>query len=631
MTKASLTVAPFAVSRRRLMCGIAGWIDNRRDLRNEGEVIKKMTGTLVRRGPDAEGIYLKENVCLMHRRLIVIDPENGVQPMTIEKGGTSYTIVYNGELYNTDELRAELSAFGYRFRGHSDTEVLLTAYVHWGEACLERLNGIYAFGVWNDASQTLFLARDRMGVKPLFFYSYPDGLVFGSEIKTLLANPLVRPVVDNDGLKEIFLLGPGRTGGNGVIKGVKELKPAEFLVYERKTGMKVRRYWRLKACEHTDDVSTTVEKTRFLITDAVRRQLVSDVPLCCFLSGGLDSGIISKIASDEYLTGNKGGLHTYSVNYVDNRQYFKKSVFQPNSDEEYIRMMSNHIGSKHHEVILENEDLERHLADAVLARDLPGMADVDSSLLLFCREIKKEFTVAVSGECADEVFGGYPWYHNRDILFKDTFPWSQSLEMRQSILKPGLLKDGEEYVKQQYSDTVNSADTLPGEEEYEVRMRQMFMLNLDWFMQTLLDRKDRMSMYCGLEVRVPFCDHRLVEYAYNMPWSIKSLNGREKGIVREAMKGILPDEIIQRKKSPYPKTHNPRYLAAVKSSLQKVLDDPASPLVQLINRPKVQEIIDSDGKALTMPWYGQLMTGPQLMAYLVQVDIWMRTYKIEIV
>lgn len=613
------------------MCGIAGWIDNRRDLRNEGEVIKKMTGTLVRRGPDAEGVYLRENVCLMHRRLIVIDPENGIQPMTIRKGDANYTIVYNGELYNTDELRAELSASGYSFRGHSDTEVLLTAYVHWGEACLERLNGIYAFGVWNDASRTLFLARDRMGVKPLFFYSYPDGLVFGSEIKTLLANPLVRPVVDNDGLKEIFLLGPGRTGGNGVIKGVKELKPAEFLVYERKTGMKVRRYWRLKACEHTDDVSTTVEKTRFLITDAVRRQLVSDVPLCCFLSGGLDSGIISKIASDEYLTGNKGGLHTYSVNYVDNRQYFKKSIFQPNSDEEYIRMMSNHIGSKHHEVILENEDLERHLADAVLARDLPGMADVDSSLLLFCREIKKEFTVAVSGECADEVFGGYPWYHNRDILFKDTFPWSQSLEMRQSILKPGLLKDGEEYVKQQYSDTVNSADTLPGEEEYEVRMRQMFMLNLDWFMQTLLDRKDRMSMYCGLEVRVPFCDHRLVEYAYNMPWSIKSLNGREKGIVREAMKGILPDEIIQRKKSPYPKTHNPRYLAAVKSSLQKVLDDPASPLVQLINRPKVQEIIDSDGKALTMPWYGQLMTGPQLMAYLVQVDIWMRTYKIEIV
>ena len=613
------------------MCGIAGWIDFHRDLRMQEDIIGKMTGTLVRRGPDAQGIYRKENVCLMHRRLIVIDPENGIQPMTIQKGNTSYTIVYNGELYNTSELRDELLAFGYHFRGHSDTEVLLTAFVHWGESCLEKLNGIYAFGVWNDADKTLFLARDRMGVKPLFVYCYPDGILFGSALKTLLANPLIKPRVDKDGLKEIFLLGPGRTGGNGVIKGVTELKPAEYLVFGRQTGCKVRQYWSPKAMEHSDDIQTTVEKTRFFITDAVKRQLVSDVPLCCFLSGGLDSSIISKIASDAYLADNKGNLHTYSVNYVDNQRYFKRSLFQPNSDEEYIRMMASAIRSQHHEVLLHNEDLEKHLTDAVLARDLPGMADVDSSLLLFCREIKKEFTVAVSGECADEIFGGYPWYHNREILFRDTFPWSHSLEVRQSILKPGLLTDGEEYVKQRYRDTVNAADTLPSDGKLEVRMRQMFMLNLNWFMQTLLDRKDRMSMYSGLEVRVPFCDHRLVEYAYNMPWNIKSLHGREKGIVREAMKGILPDEILWRKKSPYPKTHHPTYLKAVKATLQQILNDSTSPLLQLINKQKVLELIDSDGKALTTPWYGQLMTGPQLMAYLIQVDFWMRAYKIEIV
>lgn len=613
------------------MCGIAGWIDYNKNLNNHEDIINKMTNTLVYRGPDAQGIYMNENVCLIHRRLIVIDPENGIQPMTIEKGNINYTIVYNGELYNTDELRNELLSFGYHFRGHSDTEVLLTAFIHWGEACLEKLNGIYAFGVWNDISKTLFLARDRMGVKPLFIYCYPNGIIFGSELKALLANPLIKPRIDNDGLKEIFLLGPGRTSGKGVIKGVSELKPGEFLVFENKTGCKIRKYWSLKANEHTDDVKTTIEKTRFLITDAVERQLVSDVPLCCFLSGGLDSSIISKLASENYLSNNKGKLNTYSVNYTDNQQYFVKNIFQPDSDEKYIQLMVNEIGSQHHEVMLDNEDLEKYLGEAVLARDLPGMADVDFSLLLFCREIKKQFTVAVSGECADEIFGGYPWYHNKDILFKDTFPWSQSLELRQSILKHGLLTDGEEYVRQQYIDTVNNTDTLPSDRELEVRMRQMFMLNLNWFMQTLLDRKDRMSMYNGLEVRVPFCDHRLVEYAYNMPWDIKSLNGREKGIVREAMKGILPDEIIWRKKSPYPKTHNPKYLNAVKSSLQKILNDSNSPLVQLINKQKVQEIIDSDGKALTMPWYGQLMTGVQLMAYLIQVDIWMRAYNIEIV
>jgi len=613
------------------MCGIAGWIDYNRDLRSHGDIINKMTNTMIRRGPDDQGIYLEDNVCLMHRRLIVIDPENGKQPMTLEKGNAGYTIVYNGELYNTDELRNELSAFGYSFRGHSDTEVLLTAFMHWGESCLEKLNGIYAFGVWNETSKTLFLARDRMGVKPLFLYTYPDGVIFSSEIKTLLANPLVKPRVDNDGLKEIFLLGPGRTSGKGVIKGVSELKPGEYLNYNIRTGVKIRKYWSLKANEHTDDINATAEKVRYLITDAVKRQLVSDVPLCCFLSGGLDSSIISKIASDKYLADGKGKLHTYSVNYIDNRKYFERSIFQPDSDEQYIRVMVNGIGAHHHEVMLDNEDLEKHLEDGVIARDLPGMADVDTSLLLFCREIKKGFTVAVSGECADEIFGGYPWYHNRDVIFKDTFPWSQSLDLRLGILRPGLLTDGEEYVKQLYSDTVNNADTLPDEGELEVRMRQMFMLNLEWFMQTLLDRKDRMSMYNGLEVRVPFCDHRLVEYAYNMPWDMKSLYGREKGIVREAMKGILPDKNIWRKKSPYPKTCNPMYLNAVKASLNKILNDINSPLRQLINRQKVQEIIDSDGKALTMPWYGQLMTGAQLMAYLIQVDIWMRTYKIEII
>jgi asparagine synthase (glutamine-hydrolysing) len=613
------------------MCGIAGWVDYRRDLRNYEDIVNKMTGTLVRRGPDAQGIYLKENVCLMHRRLIVIDPENGIQPMTIKKGNARYTVVYNGELYNTKELRDELMTYGYSFRGHSDTEVLLTAYVHWKEGCLERLNGIYAFGVWNDADRALFLARDRMGVKPLFVYTYSDGILFGSELKTLLANPFVKPRIDNDGLKEIFLLGPGRTSSNGVIKGVTELKPAEYLVFEQGKGTKVCKYWSLKACEHTDDIKATVEKTRFFITDAVKRQLVSDVPLCCFLSGGLDSSIISKIASDEYASCNKGRLHTYSVNYIDNRRYFEKSTFQPNSDEEYIQLMVNDMNTQHHEVVLDNEDLEKYLAEAVTARDLPGMADVDSSLLLFCREIKKEFTVAISGECADEIFGGYPWYHNKEILFENTFPWSRSLDLRQSILAPGLLKDGEEYVKQRYSDTVNETDALPGEGELEIRMRQMFILNFYWFMQTLLDRKDRMSMYSGLEVRVPFCDHRLVEYAYNMPWNIKAQNGREKGIVREAMKGILPDEILQRKKSPYPKTHNPNYLKAVKASLQKILNDSGSLLVPLINKQRVQEIIDSDGRVLSTPWYGQLMTGPQLMAYLIQTDIWLRTYKIEIV
>lgn len=529
------------------MCGIAGWIDFNKNLKERKNIINNMSNTLVNRGPDAGGIYLKENICLIHRRLIVIDPENGIQPMIIKNGNIEYTLVYNGELYNTEELRKDLLNCGYSFKGHSDTEVLLTAFIEWGELCLERLNGIYAFAIWNNKEQKLFIARDRMGVKPLFFYHYNEGFIFASEIKTLLTNPLIKPIIDKEGLSEIFLLGPGRTSGNGVIKNIYELKPAEYGFFD-KNGLKIQKYWYIKAKEHTDNVKNTIEKVRFLIIDSVKNQLISDVPLCCFLSGGLDSSIISKLAADEYAKNNKGPLNTYSVDYKDNQKYFSKNIFQPNSDKDYIKIMVDEIKSNHHEVLLENAELAEHLDEALIARDLPGMADIDSSLLLFCREIKKDFTVAVSGECADEIFGGYPWYHNKDILFEDTFPWSRSLDIRQGILKNGFLQNGEYYVKQKYIDTINETDVLPNDSNLNKRMRQMFMLNINWFMQTLLDRKDRMSMYNGLEVRVPFCDHRIVEYAYNIPWEIKSFKGREKGIVREAMRGLLPDEILWRKK-----------------------------------------------------------------------------------
>lgn len=611
------------------MCGIAGWVDFGQDLRNKGNIIKDMSHTLIRRGPDAGGVYLKENVCLIHRRLIVVDPENGIQPMTIKKGGVEHTLIYNGELYNTEELRKELLSFGYHFQGHSDTEVLLTAFIEWGEACLEKLNGIYAFAVWNHKEQKLFMARDRMGVKPLFFYNYDKGIIFGSQIKTLLANPLIKPRVHKEGLSEIFLLGPGRTGGNGIIKDIHELRPAEYGVFDG-NGLRIHKYWRLKAQEHTDSLHETIEKTRFLIMDSVKRQLVSDVPLCCFLSGGLDSSIISKLAADEYDKTNKGVLNTYSVDYTDNQRYFKKSIFQPNSDKEYIKMMAEAIGSEHHEILLDNASLAEYLEEAMAARDLPGMADIDSSLLLFCREVKKDFVVALSGECADEVFGGYPWYHNRDILFEDTFPWSRSLEVRQGILKKGLLNDGENYVRQRYMDTVNDTDTLPSDSKLNARMRQMFMLNINWFMQTLLDRKDRMSMYNGLEVRVPFCDHRIVEYAYNMPWEIKSLEGREKGIVREAMRGLLPDEILWRKKSPYPKTHNPIYFRLVSEGVRKIRHDKNSIVSRLLNWEAIENIIEKPSQ-IASPWYGQLMTAPQILAYIIQTDKWFKEFNVEII
>ncbi|HOV42158.1 MAG TPA: asparagine synthase C-terminal domain-containing protein, partial [Oscillospiraceae bacterium] len=389
--------------------------------------------------------------------------------------------------------------------------------------------------------------------------------------------------------------------------------------------MKRKKYWSLSPKPHKDNLEQTIEKTRFLLCDSISRQLVSDVPLCTFLSGGLDSSIISYVAAKEYeKEGRK--LSTYSTDYKGNEIYFKANSFQPDEDAPWAKLMSEFIGSDHKNVLIDTPELIQALHDATKARDLPGMADVDSSLLLFCKEVKKEFTVAVSGECADEIFGGYPWYHNKDILYSEGFPWSRSTEQRADLLRDGILKNINpfEFVNSHYQKTV--AETLSNDFDspLEKRMKEMFMLNVKWFMQTLLDRKDRMSMANGLEVRVPFCDHELAEYVFNIPWEIKSLDGREKGLLRKAMAGILPDEIIWRKKSPYPKTHNPEYTRLVCAELDSILKDKNAPLLSLIDKDKAMEITSARGESYTAPWFGQLMTGPQMMAYLIQINTWLK-------
>ena len=610
------------------MCGIAGWMERDCRMTERSQTLKAMSETLERRGPDENGTYINGDLALIHRRLAVIDRENGKQPMSARHGDVTYVIVYNGELYNSAALREELRADGYHFRGHSDTEVVLKTYIKYGARCGEKLNGIFAFAVFNAKERSLFLCRDKIGVKPLFYYEYESGLLFGSEIKALLQSGVVKPQVDEQGLNEIFFLGPARTAGCGVFKGVFELQPGECATYHR--GRLTRRtYFSIEAREHEDNEQQTIEKTRFLLTDAVQRQLVSDVPLCMLLSGGLDSSVIVKIASLYNREHKLGRPYTYSVEYRDNERFFTKSKFQPNRDADYIKLMVKNANTRHTEVILDNRRLVDALSDSVTARDLPGYVDVDSSLLLFCREIKRDFTVALSGECADELFGGYPWYFNRESLFEDCFPWSRSQQIRRFILRDGVLPRGEEYVRQRYLDTIALAPKLPSDSKENARMREMFFLNFYWFMQCLLERKDRCSMYSGLEVRVPFCDYRIVEYAYNMPWKLKSWGGREKGIVRKAFEDLLPEEIAWRKKSPYPKTHNPVYFDACAARVKMILKKKNS-LTELLDPAAVEQIIDHP-ETITEPWYGQLMKAPQILAYLIELDDWFEKYEVEIV
>ncbi len=606
------------------MCSIAGKINFEGNLNKEKGTFTRIKNTLSRRGPDDSGTMCSDYAALIHTRLAVIDIENGRQPMEIDH----YIIVYNGELYNTEEIRSELKSYGVTFNGHSDTEVLLKAYIRWKEKCVAKFNGIFAFAIWDKKEEKLFIARDRIGVKPFFYYNRKGDFIFASEIKGILASGAVEAEADTNSVAELILLGPGRTQGQGVFRNIEELPPATCGYYDRK-GLRMWRYWHLEDKDHTDNLSTTIEKVRFLVTDSVERQLVSDVPVCTFMSGGLDSSIISSIA-DRYFKERGETLHTFSLDYKDNSLYFKESKFQPNSDSPFINIMKNYLSGENHLIELDTDKLSSALYDAVDARDLPGMADVDSSLLLFCREIKKYGTVALSGECADEIFGGYPWYRDETIREKEGFPWAQSTSYRYKFLMPQFAEkiNPHEFIESRYKTTISAADTGKTKSPLNKRMKEMMKLNLDWFMQTLLDRKDRMSMYNGLEVRVPFCDYRIAEYLYNVPWEYKDYNHYEKGLLRKAMEGYLPDEILWRKKSPYPKTHNPSYLKKVSEMLTEIINTPSSPLLEIVKKKELEKLLAEN---LSQPWYGQLMTTPQTIAYFVQLDYWLRKYKVRLV
>lgn len=611
------------------MCGIAGWVNFSESLKSNSKIIKKMTDILERRGPDSEGIYESENVLLGHRRLIVVDPEGGEQPMIKIINGNKYVLVYNGELYNTEELRKSLLEEGYFFDSYSDTEVLLMSYIAWGVNCIKKFNGIFAFAIYDEEKEQVFLARDQMGVKPLFYSINNKNIIFASEIKAILANPMVKAQIDREGITELFALGPAVVPGKAIYKNILEIAPANCLLIS-KENIKVWEYWKVTLQENKETVEEAAEHVRLLLFDAIKRQLVGDVPICTFLSGGLDSSAISAIAAEEFR--NRGKiLNTYSIDYKDNEKYFKSSLFQPTSDKYWAFRMAEFIKSNHKNVVLNHKDLVLALKESTLARDLPGMADVDSSLLLFCKEIRKNFVVSLSGECADEIFGGYPWYTNEEMLNAKTFPWSRAVGMRKSILNEKIKKFNiEECAEYEYLKTLKEVPHFENEDKKNYRMKEMFYLNLKWFMVNLLNRKDRCSMYNSLEVRVPFADIRIVEYAFNLPAEIKLLHGREKGILRKALEGVLSEDVVYRKKSPYPKTHNPIYTEMVCKEMNKILSDNNSPILEIIDKKVVKEIVDTEGKSYTTPWFGQLMTGPQLIAYLIQLNIWMKEYNVNI-
>lgn len=616
------------------MCGIAGFCNMSADYTQSRPrwetILDDMKQSLAHRGPDDEGALLLPQVGLAQRRLSIVDLTNGHQPMTRKSFGNTYTIIYNGELYNTQELRQSLISMGYSFETRCDTEVVLTGCIALGIDFVKQMNGIFSFAIWNDKDQRLFLARDRLGVKPLFYTILDDTLVFGSEIKALFQYPGFKPRLDARGLSEVFGLGPAKSYGFGVFKDVFEVLPGHILTFSR-TGISEAPYWRLISAPHEDSFEETVEKTRYLLVDAVERQMISDLPICTLLSGGVDSSLVTAICANALKAQNKQ-LDTYSFDFVDNAKNFKSNDFQPSQDRPYVDIMAQSVGSRHTYLECDSLDLADNLFDAVDARDLPNMADVEASLLYFCRRVAAHNKVALTGECADEIFGGYPWFHKPELMAATTFPWSRNMETRKRLLSDQLLSaiDLEGYARAAYEKSIAETPHLIGENALEARRREIAYLNLKWFMVTLLDRMERCSMSAGMEARVPFADHRIVEYLWNVPWEMKCPNGVVKGLLREAGKGLIPDEILFRRKSPYPKTYNPDYEKLLGNRLLAILSDPNAPIHPLVDCGKIKAALSASSD-YGKPWYGQLMAGPQQIAYLLQVNYWLEKYHIELV
>ena len=615
------------------MCGIAGFTNFECDLTAKRPfwetILTQMHECLKHRGDDSHGTFLAPHAGLSHARLSIRDIAGGSQPMTRQIGERSYTIVYNGEIYNTDELLPELNAAGYTCTTSSDTEVLLYAYIHYGPAFVSRLNGIFAFAIWDNAACSLFLCRDRMGVKPLFYARRNDFFLFGSEPKALFCHPDCIPAINDNSLREILGIGPARTPGNGVFSNLFDVLPGHTLTVT-KADIRDTCYWELTSHVHEDDYKKTVEKTSFLVRDAVRRQMVSDVPVCTFLSGGIDSSIVTALAAN-FMEEHGEILNTFSFDFTENDRYFQSNSFQPERDLPYVNIMLSRYHTHHTYLECDQLTLADTLGLAVDAKDLPGMTDVDASLLYFCSLVKQHNKVTLTGECADEIFGGYPWFYREELLNRDGFPWSADISARTPFLAPDVVKHLQlaEYSLARYKETLAKTPFLDGENETERKRRAVAYLNIKWFMQTLLDRMDRTSMYSGLEARVPFADHRIVEYVFNVPWEMKYQNGVEKTLLRDATADLLPPELLHRKKSPYPKTYHPGYEKLLTERLTAIVEDASAPIQPLIDKGLTKKFIASH-KELGKPWFGQLMAGPQLMAYFIQINDWMKKYHLSI-
>lgn len=537
---------------------------------------------------------------------------------TIKVMNEVYHVVFDGELYNEAELKSALRHKGVERDVASTEEMLVYAYRAWGHGMMNHLLGAFAFVI--DAGKEVFVAKDQMGLRPIFYAQRKGmGIIIASRIKDILATKAIKPIVDRKGIRELLSLGPSISENMTLYKGIAALPMGHYMVI-KKNRIQIKKYYEPISKPHFDTYEDTAAHVKYLVEDAIMRQ--SKGCNATFLSGGLDSSIIAACLAKQ------GRPATYSLDYEGNSESFKGNMYQVSLDDEYIRQMAELTDSKHKKFTITQEELRDELIPALEARDLPGMADVDSALLWLCKQVKKDRSVIMSGECSDEVFGGYPWFYREELAHLDTFPWLRSTEERKKLFNEALSgMDIDGYLKKQYKQTLQDITFLDSDSEDDKRARIHTILCLHWFMQTLVTRQVCMGNDADVVIRAPFADVRILDYVYNIPWEMKFLNQEEKGILRKAFENELPNEVAHRKKNPFPKTHNPKYCELMKEKLQCSYDDPNSVLHLLFDDEALKELIETGGDAFPLPWYGQLMSGPQLLAYLYQIDQWFKIVK----
>lgn len=569
------------------MCGIAG-ILNQNNRSVSAPILNAMANSISHRGPDGDGSYVNENVGMAHRRLAILDLSSAAQqPMlTADK---RYIISYNGEIYNFLEIKIALEKRGVRFNSRSDTEVVLQAFVQWGTAAFAKFNGMFALAIWDNETKTLYLARDRYGIKPLYWSYQNNEFIFGSEIKALLQHPNIKRNICYSALNQYFTFQNIFTE-HTLFDGIKILSPASFMVINTNAGdaPKVYSYWDFAIKDnYALSANDTQEHLSFLLAQAVKRQLVADVPVGSYLSGGIDSGAITALASRS-----TARLTTFTCGF----DLTSASGLELNADERhYAEIMANEFKTEHYQVVLHAGDMEYvlpkliwHLEDLRVGQCYPNF--------YVARLASKFVKVSLSGTGGDELFAGYPWRYQEgsDNYFLRYYQFWQRLigdQHKASFFsKDCYAKLAHVNTHDIFQATFSNFQLPLNNSENHINASLYFELKT--FLHGLLVVEDKLSMANSLETRVPFLDNDLVDFALKIPLAMKLNGGEGKVILRQATKNLIPPQIVARKKQGFSAPDGSWFKGESINYLNKLLRDPKAKLYEFISPKYVSNILD---------------------------------------